>query len=79
MLVQVIYMMDTNTVTTTCACSVSKELFRITVPLGDWMNWRYGEVSSQQAFPYLSPEEREMIQTGITPAEWDAMHKPPED
>ena len=27
----------------------------------------------QNAFPNLSPEEREFIKTGITPEEWDAM------
>ena len=26
----------------------------------------------QQAFPDLTPEEREFIKTGITPEEWDA-------
>lgn len=25
----------------------------------------------QKAFPHLSPEEREFILTGITPAEWE--------
>jgi hypothetical protein len=34
-------------------------------------------VSVQDAFPELSPEEREFILTGITPAEWDA-HLPPD-
>lgn len=27
----------------------------------------------QNAFPFLSPDEREFIKTGIMPDEWDAM------
>jgi hypothetical protein len=30
-------------------------------------------VKVQDAFPQVSPEEREFILTGITPAEWEAM------
>lgn len=30
-------------------------------------------VSIQDAFPNLSPDEREFILTGIAPEEWDAM------
>lgn len=29
----------------------------------------------QDAFPTLSPEHREFLKTGITPAEWDATFK----
>lgn len=31
--------------------------------------WRNGELI-QRAMPKLSPEEREFVKTGITPAEW---------
>ena len=61
-----------NTVTTRCQCGVTGQLYIITVPLQKWMDWKMGELS-QKAFPQLSPHEREMIQTGITPAEWNQM------
>lgn len=38
-----------------------------------------GEVNLQNAFPDLSPEDREFIKTGITPEEWDDMLGPEED
>lgn len=34
--------------------------------------WRGGELV-QNAFPNLSPSEREFLMTGITPDEWDRM------
>ena len=37
------------------------------------MNEREHGAMIQDAFPMLSPEEREFIKTGITPEEWDAM------
>ena len=33
----------------------------------------------QDAFPNLSPGDREFIKTGITPEEWDEMFSPFED
>ena len=79
MLVRVFYNQDTDKVSTTCLCSISNEMFTVTVPLNDWVNWKIGWSSIQEAFPYLTPDEREMIQTGTTPKEWDAWFKPPED
>ena len=34
--------------------------------------WEKGALI-QDAFPNLTPDEREFIKTGITPDEWDAM------
>jgi hypothetical protein len=61
-----------NTATIEAQCGVTGQLHRITVPLNKWMDWRQGELI-QKAFPDLLPHEREMIQTGITPAEWNQM------
>jgi len=61
-----------NTATTHCQCGVTGQLFIVTVPLNKWMDWKMGELS-QKAFPNLLPHEREMIQTGTTPAEWNQM------
>ena len=79
MLVQVFYRLDINKISTVCICSISKEIFRIEVPLEDWLNWKYGTKSSHEAFPYLTPDEREMIQTGTTPKEWNAWFKPSDE
>ena len=38
--------------------------------LRDWME---GDELIQDAFPHLTPEQREFLKTGITPAEWDAV------
>ena len=58
-----------NTATTTCHCSVTEKVHVITVPLDKWMDWKMGE-NIQKAFPELNVAEREMLMTGITPAEW---------
>lgn len=63
----------TNTVKTTCHCSVTGDVYVITVPLHKWMDWKQGELI-QKAFPMLQPHEREMMQTGITPAERNQMY-----
>ena len=33
----------------------------------------------QNAFDFLTPDEREFLMTGITPEEWDKMFPPEED
>ena len=35
----------------------------------DYVNWKNG-VNIQDAFPYLTADEREFIKTGITPEDW---------
>jgi hypothetical protein len=35
----------------------------------DYIKWRGGTLI-QNAFPYLTPNEREFLITGITPEEW---------
>lgn len=37
-----------------------------------FQSWDSGELI-QNAFPTLSPDEREFIKTGISPQEWDAI------
>ena len=38
----------------------------------DYLNWADGELT-QNAFPYLSADEREMLISGICPTCWDNM------
>jgi|TARA_R110000796_G_scaffold6012_3_gene21954 hypothetical protein len=35
--------------------------------------WSIGGKMIQEAMPNISPDEREFIKTGITPAEWDEL------
>lgn len=41
----------------------------------DYWDWDEG-VPAQKAFPYLSPDEREMLISGICPSCWDKMFPP---
>jgi len=43
-----------------------------------WYNWQQKGMLIQNAFD-LSPAEREFLQTGITPEEWDSTFKGPEE
>ena len=45
----------------------------------DYYNWAYTNTFIQKAFPYLTPDEREFLKTGITAAEWDDMFKEEND
>jgi hypothetical protein len=38
-----------------------------------WYAWREERKFIQDAFPFLNADEREFIQSGTTPEEWDAM------
>lgn len=40
--------------------------------------WSMGELA-QNAFPQLTPDEREFIMSGITPDEWNAIHGTEDD
>ena len=41
--------------------------------------WERGEILIQNAFPHLTPDQREFIMTGSTADEWDAAFADPED
>jgi len=40
-----------------------------------WYNWEHKGMFVQDAFHFLSPDEREFLQTGLLPAEFEAMSK----
>ena len=44
----------------------------------DYLDWQDGELV-QNAFPYLSAGEREMLVSGICPTCWDKMFKTDDD
>lgn len=45
----------------------------------DYLDWSDGELLVQDAFPYLSADEREMLISGICPKCWDSMFGLPEE
>ena len=50
--------------------SGKKNTMGITLDINDYIAWMEGK-SIQDAFPYLTADEREFIKTGITPQEWE--------
>ena len=52
--------------------SGKKNTMQLDITGQELIDWEKGGLI-QDIFPYLTPEEREFIKTGITPDEWDAM------
>jgi hypothetical protein len=63
---------DNDSVTASKECSELGSVYSVTVPLRDYTLWRSGELA-QNAFPYLSADQREFLISGSTPAEFEAM------
>ena len=53
-------------------CQVTGEVFILIVDAQALIDWREGKLI-QDALPQLTKDQREILQTGFTPAEWDAM------
>lgn len=53
-------------------CTVTGKIHSVRVSKKKFEDWHGGQMI-QDAFPELSPDQREFIMTGTTPAEWDAM------
>lgn len=45
----------------------------------DLVKYKFGNVLIQEAFPYLTADEREIIKTGICPTCWKDMFPPEEE
>lgn len=62
--------------------SMGGKKLSINMPMQDllqgWYNWQMQDMLIQNAFPTLSPEEREFLITGITPHEWRDIFKEPD-
>lgn len=43
----------------------------IALDVNDYVRYMNGGVNVQDAFPYLTADEREYIKTGITPEQWE--------
>ena len=57
----------------TCKCPLCHETNIVTVELFDYIEYAYDYVKAQDAFPYLTPNERELIISGTCAECWDKM------
>lgn len=64
--------------TVICHCPFCGERNIVTVKAEDYYRWKDEGELIQNAFPYLSADDRERIKTGICPACWEKMF-PSED
>lgn len=53
-------------------CPFCGKVHEVTVSEADYAAWQGGELA-QNAFPYLSADEREILISGICPTCWDNM------
>lgn len=55
------------------ACPFCNKRHEVEVNEIDYLDWQDGVLMAQDAFPYLSADEREMLVSGICPICWDSM------
>lgn len=65
-------------ITVVTVCPFCGKGHEIEVNEMDYLDWKDGELA-QEAFPYLSAEDREMLISGICPDCWDSMFGSEED
>jgi hypothetical protein len=53
-------------------CGVTGEPYSVSVRECDYASWKSGTLA-QQAFPYLSREDREFIISGTSPKGWEVL------
>jgi len=52
-------------------CVITREPFDVSVYFSDYEKWQNREVLAQEAFPYLTAEQREFLISGISPKGWE--------
>jgi len=62
--------MENKIITLANDCPFCGKYQEVEVRLEDYFRWNKGELV-QNAFPYLTPNEREIIISGICPKCWD--------
>lgn len=65
--------MEGNKVTLDVRCNHCNQIYKIKVDLDNLYAWQNGDKLVQEAFPYLTPEERELLLTHTCPTCWDNM------
>lgn len=56
-----------------CTCKYCGAVNKVKVRKLDFLRWRSGELMIQQAFPYLTPSQREQILSGTCDDCWRSM------
>lgn len=64
---------------TTLPCFVCGETSEVEVDANAYRYWKNGELLVQDAFPGMSPEQRELLITGTHPSCWDSMFSDEDD
>ena len=54
-----------------CTCPFCGQTHNVQVREADYVMWEFANWSAQDAFPYLSADEREMLISGICPTCWE--------
>lgn len=56
---------------------ISGEFHEMEIPITqeEWNEFQHNEIMIQDAFPQLSPSQREFLKTGATKEEWDEFFK----
>ena len=60
-------------ITVPCPCCGKEQV--VTVDVNRYEAWRRGELMIQHALPDLTPDQREILMSGICPDCWDMMFK----
>ena len=53
-------------------CRITSQLISLTIELADYHRWQGGELA-QKIWPELARINRELLETGYTAAEWEAL------
>ena len=62
-------------VTATIFCAVCKKSYQVKYFQKDYIDWKYNNAFIQQAFPYLTADERELLLTATCGPCFDEMFK----
>lgn len=60
-------------------CQVTNETIEFSIPLKDFNEWKKHDAPIHKVFDYLTPDQREMMVSGYTKAEWDMLNQNQDD
>lgn len=69
--------MEQSKTTISGRCVITGEDYAVTVNTLDYIAWKNRKVLAQNAFPYLSKEDREFIISRISPKGWEQIYDVP--
>lgn len=60
-------------ITVETVCPFCGSVNEVVIEEKDWYDWQFNAVLAQDAFPYLTADERELLISGICPDCWGGM------